>query len=351
VPYWFHAAAAAWTIGMLTLAAYQPVRYEGLLQEDRFVEWWTAALFAAAGVLRLRAAWRERRVFDLLVALFCLFVAGEEFSWGQRLLGFTPPETFLRHNTQQELTLHNFADVFGRPKGVLILALLGYGVIMPGTALTTFGRRLLIRLRASSPPLAAVPWFALAALLLWWYPADYTGEWVEALAGGLFLVSVGIGAGGGGVAGLLWPLTVVAALFMTGVSGRLGTDDPARSACARSETTALVADLLAGAATEDLLEAGRVHKRLFTAALDGYVDDRRLVAFAAAPCQSGERARRRHGLDPWGMPYWIETERLAPGRRSLSVYSMGPDRRRDPSGNTGVDDVGAAGVLSRDIRP
>src|SRR5688572_16915438 len=109
---------------LVLAAAYRSeARYESLMQEDRFLEWLTAVLFAIAGVVRLRTAIINRRWFDGLVALFCLFVAGEEFSWGQRLLGYTPPDWFLAHNIQQEATLHNFADVFGRPKWSLISVL------------------------------------------------------------------------------------------------------------------------------------------------------------------------------------------------------------------------------------
>src|SRR4029453_13243110 len=35
------------------------------------------------------------------------FVAGEEISWGQRLLGIATPEAVAEVNIQQELTLHN----------------------------------------------------------------------------------------------------------------------------------------------------------------------------------------------------------------------------------------------------
>ncbi|HSH45824.1 MAG TPA: hypothetical protein VK966_08210, partial [Longimicrobiales bacterium] len=126
---WAHVLAVVWVAGMLALGFTRPDVYEAILQEDRFVEWWTVSLFGAAGFLALRLAWRERRLFDALVGAFCVFVAGEEFSWGQRLLGLTPPDYFLEHNYQQEMTLHNFADLFGQPKWVLMWALLGFGVV------------------------------------------------------------------------------------------------------------------------------------------------------------------------------------------------------------------------------
>src|SRR5688572_23204914 len=83
-----HGAAALWIGSMLLLSAQNPPLYDALLQEDRFVEWLTAAFFCAAGVLRVVDGVQRKRWFDLLVGVFCIFVGGEEFSWGQRLVGF-----------------------------------------------------------------------------------------------------------------------------------------------------------------------------------------------------------------------------------------------------------------------
>ena len=82
-----HGVAAALILGPLALAYSAPERYDPLMEEDRAVEWATVVLFAAAGVARVYQAARARRAFDALVGLFCLFVAGEEISWGQRLIG------------------------------------------------------------------------------------------------------------------------------------------------------------------------------------------------------------------------------------------------------------------------
>jgi hypothetical protein len=48
----------------------------------------------------------------LLTSIFCLVVAGEEISWGQRLFGLFPPDVFQEHNDQQELNLHNLLSYF-----------------------------------------------------------------------------------------------------------------------------------------------------------------------------------------------------------------------------------------------
>ncbi|HYD51906.1 MAG TPA: hypothetical protein VEA99_04740, partial [Gemmatimonadaceae bacterium] len=74
-PWWLHAAAAAFVLLMLLLARTREGTYAALLQEDRLVEWWTFALFLAAGLVFGVRALRERRLGDGGVALFCLAAA------------------------------------------------------------------------------------------------------------------------------------------------------------------------------------------------------------------------------------------------------------------------------------
>lgn len=341
VTFWAHVLAGAWVTGMLALGVTRPAAYRGLLQEDHFVEWWTVALFGAAGLLALRLAWRERRAFDALVGAFCFFVAGEEFSWGQRLLGIMPPDVFLEHNRQQELTIHNFADVFGEPKWVLMMALTGFGLLIPAVAATQRGRILLEGLGATAVRVPAAAWMLAAVGLLWWYPLTLTGEWVEALAGGLFLVAYAPGpraaamaAGGGAVlAGILTLLS----------SARVASE--AELACARAETAAIANDLSYGAAATGRLAGSRsVHKRVFTAIEDGYIRREGLDGYRAVPCDEGlgTPGHRDYGVDPWGTAYWLSMER-ADDTIQLVVYSFGPNRRRDgPPGSVSGDDVAAA---------
>ena len=339
-----HLAAAGWVLLMCGLALAAPAQYRALLQEDRFIEWWTVFLFLAAAVFGFLSARQQRRIFDLLIAAFCLFVAGEEFSWGQRLVGYTPPPLFLEHNTQQELTLHNFSSVFGQPKMVLMLALLGYGLLLPVLALRPRGARLLKKVAATAPPLSLTPWFAAAILLLYWYPFDFTGEWVEALAGGLFLASLRLKPGRQLSA---LAITVVAAIGLTLFSAQISrAAQPAALDCARLEVAALLNDLRTTAATPRLRNgSGSVHKRIWTAIDDRYLYRDRFPSFAALGCAS---AAREFMVDPWGMAYWLRV-RTRNGIREVQVYSMGPNRRRDhtDAGGPAGDDLIAAGALSR----
>jgi hypothetical protein len=342
--YIVHGIAAVLAVGPLALAYFAPDAYDPLMEEDRAVEWATVALFLAAAVVRLRDAVRMRRVFDALVGLFCLFVAGEEISWGQRLIGYTPPDVFLEHNTQQEANVHNFADIFGRPKWMLIMALAGYGLLLPVLARPASTRRVLDRVGATPPRVALAPWFLVAIALLIWYPVTFTGEWVELLAGWLFLAASPLSPN---AAVLTAAAALPIALGMTWLSASRRPDDGA-IACARAEVDALLGDIVSGGAATPALDGmGSVHKRVWGSVASGYIDGSRLERFRAATCGNGVSAeslasRRRYGVDPWGTAYWMHVTRdPETDTQRIVVYSFGPNRRRDDGG----DDVAAQGEL------
>lgn len=303
------------------MATRRPDAYGAAMQEDRFVEWMTVFVFASSGVLMLRRAARERRLFDGLVGLFCLFVAGEEMSWGQRLLGLTPPSYFLAHNTQQEMNVHNFADLFGSPKGPFMIVLAGYALLLPVAARVRALRPLLDRIGATPPPLPVIPWFAVAIGLLAWYPFRFTGEWVELLAGSAFLVSAGASAV---TLAALTPAALVFAFALQQYSAR-GASDPAIVACAAAETQAL-----ADALRAELALSGNMHKRVWTLVDEGRVPPALVQrALGGVTCNRAEGNRREFAVDPWGTAYWVRVRRGEGAR----VYSFGPNRRRDDGGD------------------
>lgn len=82
--------------------------YYHAVQEDGVLEWATFWAFVVAGVMYLGNAVRQLSRTAVLpwfacgLGLFCLIVALEEISWGQRLFGFQAPEYFLEENFQQE---------------------------------------------------------------------------------------------------------------------------------------------------------------------------------------------------------------------------------------------------------
>ena len=355
VPRLFHLLAAAWVLGMLVFGRVAPEQYSEALQEDRLVEWGTVGLFLAAGLFRLSAAIRTRRVFDGLVALFCLFVAGEEFSWGQRLLGFGSPEYFLENNYQQEVNFHNLPQSFVKPKWILMLALAGYGLLLPLLARTRAGERLMRWAGASVPPAQIAPWFAAAIALLLWYPLTLTGEWVEFLTGALFLASATPAAK------RLWTGLALGVLFgvgMTGVSGAVERGrDVERLKCTKAEAGALLEDINGGgAATKSVWGMNSIHKRIWTAVTDGYLERAAARRFDNTLCEGAlaENAgiRRKYGVDPWGTSYWVRFRKAGDEEQRVVVYSFGPNRRRDGDedkmgeGDSG-DDIFVTGTLRR----
>ncbi|WP_276503753.1 hypothetical protein [Terrimonas pollutisoli] len=88
--------------------------FERYVQEDGIVEWLTVAGLIAGSYIsfsRLLKLWNKKSKWFLFVTfclgLFLFFSAGEEISWGQRILGLKTPEYFETHNAQQETNLHN----------------------------------------------------------------------------------------------------------------------------------------------------------------------------------------------------------------------------------------------------
>ena len=177
----------------LVAQGFTPDLYYAVAQEDGPLEWasfW--AFFGAAGV-GAWAAIRNRAQIpwcETGFALLCLFIALEEISWGQRLIGYRPPSYFLEHNFQQELNLHNVVDTGLRKLGLQGLTL-GYGVALPLLLLFSPMRSFARRLRVFAPPLALAPAFLATGLLYLWYPIHLTGEVVEFMLGcGLLFVAL-----------------------------------------------------------------------------------------------------------------------------------------------------------------
>jgi hypothetical protein len=113
---------------------------------------------------------------------------------------------------------------------------------------------------------------------------------------------------------------------------------------ARTELAQLARDVEAG--IQPKLDTRRsIHKRVYTAARDGYLQIERghfleSQASRVDPQQRGRADRKGYFLDPWNNPYWIYSSR---GSGRVIVYSFGPNRQRDsemtPKLIEGGDDV------------
>lgn len=128
--------------------------------EDRFIEWVTFAGFFGGSVVLLRAlplaTGRFARLYLAGLALFLFVCAGEEVSWGQRLLGFDTPEAIAEKNEQKEFNLHNLSLPIS-PLGIVAFILTVLGIVAPLAAWNRWPRWV--------PALPVVPIFLVAEMV------------------------------------------------------------------------------------------------------------------------------------------------------------------------------------------
>lgn len=361
LPNVLHVLIAGTLVLMVTLAWHNFTWYTLLSYEDHLLEWATVVFFLAAAVYGLWYAVPRRRFGDGLVALYCLVAGGEEFSWGQRLIGLSPPKFFMAGNEQQEINFHNFLSGGSHDILFAIIAL-GYFVFVPLATRFFFTRKLLAKLRLSAPPCRLGPWAVLLTALHLWHPFLLSTEWYEAILAGMFFATSATLAH----VKLTTKFTLIGVAAVLLISGGLmqislmqeAKHDRANTACARLETQQLLNDLLNGAATVKVrLMTG--HIRVYEAMSRGLVDGSRLSGFKGAQCEDqGVKetlSRRDYSVDPWGMSYWLHIQRQPDDSMGLTIYSFGPNRRRDSgevvSGSNVLgqgDDIAQVGALPFD---
>jgi hypothetical protein len=153
-------------IGLVT-APFESI-YRTLADEDGLLEWIQVAVLLAVIALAaalLVALWRRgHRLLALLylvATVGAIFVAGEEVSWGQRIIGFVTPSALEDVNRQGETNVHNIGSV-------LALFNLGIMAVSIGAIVLPFLRWTVWRDRARSvagyvliPPLALGTAFAI----------------------------------------------------------------------------------------------------------------------------------------------------------------------------------------------
>jgi len=75
---------------------------------------------------------RQLGYWILLVTLACIYIAGEEISWGQQLVGWGTPEWVKEINDQHETNLHNMSSWFDqKPRLLLEISVLIGGIFLP----------------------------------------------------------------------------------------------------------------------------------------------------------------------------------------------------------------------------
>lgn len=155
----------------------------GVLEFSQFV----IVLIALALAVRLlfNPFVRQRpfvRAVTLVAALSCLYIAGEETSWGQHFFHWNTPEYWADVNRQEETNLHNTYAIFEKwPRAILELGVFIGGLLVPLAA--AFDPRVRAnRFSLFLPPAALVPaalgtvGFKLIDML---YQRDYIGELLQ----------------------------------------------------------------------------------------------------------------------------------------------------------------------------
>lgn len=332
----FGILAYAWV-----LQANFPDFYYQTCQEDEYIEWATFWGFIAGTAVFFVAGWRQRRATGQLpwflcgVSLFCFFFAMEEISWGQRLLGYRPPDYFLAENFQQELNIHNVTSTALR-KLTLKLVILGYGVGLAIAGAIQASRRWLRGLGVVPPPAALVPSFLAAFLLYDGYPWSFSGEWVEVMLAFAFLFAGLVHEAeyrlepparrriGAVLVGTFLAVAAVGVVHAA-VSRHQRQVNPEILAAAGKELEALGEDFRSGKVRSKC----NVHRRLHTF-VEKYDQEYLLEGrFASLVAQGLPESRARYLIDPWNTPYWIRDRCDDDDRRVTFVYSFGPNRRRD----------------------
>jgi len=180
---------------LLAIAALHRPTFLALVKEDGPIEWAQFAAFAVAtvllGISAVLLARRGDYVAAVLIgigALGFLGIAGEEISWGQRILGLETPESLAEINHQDELNLHNITSFpMQRIGNYLQLVIGGAGLLLPWLTRVQRPRVHNRLLRLLSPPLflgaAFGLLFAYRAIRLVWDREVLTvvkyGEWPE----------------------------------------------------------------------------------------------------------------------------------------------------------------------------
>lgn len=359
----FNLLVVAVVIYAFVLEAYFPDLFFLSGQEDEYIEWTTFWSFLFASLISFRFVFSERRrgaraVWFLLgLSAFCLLVAMEEISWGQRIIGYQPPEYFLQNNFQQELNLHNVVDSSYRKFALQFIICL-YGIVLPLLGWWDKTSKLLERIGVVAPSIELLPAFFVTFGLYCWYPWSNSGEWVELLLGLCFMCSVFINS-----RMLSEPVgenaktqqtrfcvkrtsaVVFLLLFVFGlgyssaaVSRKQRAFHSGNLTAARVELNALKEDL----GVDVVQSRCEVHMRLFNYFEKTGNFNLRLGKYSSLQLQGLPKERADYFIDPWNMSYWMSGDcSVGNAGGFFYLYSFGPNRVRDSfSSEIRGDDIG-----------
>lgn len=151
--------------GALTLWLLAPQTFAHLCREDGLVESTQVVLFALSAAMFVYASRGARlgSLWTIGLASLSIWIAGEEVSWGQRMLGVATPEWLTHRNVQQELNIHNLDGIHQhiRAAGLLFFGVIAFAFPL-GYRRVTWVTRLVERLDLPIFPLSAAATVAAA---------------------------------------------------------------------------------------------------------------------------------------------------------------------------------------------
>lgn len=138
--FWWLWLPAGSLVIFLLIEIFLPSQYYGyLVSENGIVEILQALIMAVGAALALinlrRVNRRKQRWLSAwfgVALLGCIYVTGEEISWGQHLLGWGTPEYWQAINDQRETNLHNVSSWLDqKPRLLMEIGVILGGLILP----------------------------------------------------------------------------------------------------------------------------------------------------------------------------------------------------------------------------
>jgi hypothetical protein len=125
----------------------------GLWENVTALAYFSSSLLLLVGAFRLTGEPIYRRCFPFALSMALLFVAGEEISWGQYLIGFSTPQLMQATNRQQEANIHNLFSNYLNYLAAICVFIIYIGLLPLLCASLSGLRRLVQRLNIPCPPL------------------------------------------------------------------------------------------------------------------------------------------------------------------------------------------------------
>jgi len=108
-----------------------PLNTEGSPLEDiEFLVLLPAIVIAAMLLPRIQGTWMK--IWVALALAGCIYIAGEEESWGQHIFGWSTPDYWAHVNDQDETNLHNTSSWLDqKPRALMFIGIVVGGLIIP----------------------------------------------------------------------------------------------------------------------------------------------------------------------------------------------------------------------------